>query len=816
MSALSAVRTRVRGWLATPAWLLVLVALLLFWRLLFAGRVLVWGTALLQFYQWETLAVEQWRAGEVPLWNASVGAGAPLLANLQSALVYPPNWLYLLVPVAHGMGWLAAAHVLWAGLGLYAFTRRLGLPPFAALVSALAFELNGYLIGRLTFMSITFALAWLPWLLFAAEGLLARRRTADAAWLALAIGLQLLAGHAQTSAYSLLGLGAYGLWRLVAGPAGGRRRVAALGLLAIALGVALAAVQLLPTAELTALSSRAAGVDRDAGLQYSFWPWRLLTLAAPGLFGSPAEGTYWGYGFYHEDHLYIGLLPLALALSTLGALLFVRVRRTARPGAATPAPAAGAAAAAGPLAAAGGLALFLAFGRQNPIFVWLFDRAVPLIVTFQQPTRWTLLFVLALCVLAGIGAARWQALGPGPEGPRGLRYWARLTLAGAAVLVVLLSVTREQLPALWQTFASGLLGPALLALAAAGLALVQPEPGRPRRARLWQAGVLALIAADLLATSYPLVLAADPAIYSGTTGAATALRLAGLGERRVYIPSDVDARARSAFLGGRYQGAEPAAYWWPLREAGLSNLAPLDGLRSASNFDPLLAQRYRRLLEAAGDDPERNLRVARLLAAGAIIWPGDAAGLEGARRAGWGAPLYPAGALNYYRVPGPLPRVSVVPAARLVAGEPEALAAIFDPELDLQTTAVLEAPASDVPDPRAPATFTATAAVLHETDATIRIAVTTSAASLLVLADTFYPGWEATVDGRPATLLRANYALRAVAVPAGASQVEMRYRPPAFQWGAVTTALSGAAVLGLILAGRRPRKEWNDPATEPA
>jgi uncharacterized membrane protein YfhO len=65
-----------------------------------------------------------------------------------------------------------------------------------------------------------------------------------------------------------------------------------------------------------------------------------------------------------------------------------------------------------------------------------------------------------------------------------------------------------------------------------------------------------------------------------------------------------------------------------------------------------------------------------------------------------------------------------------------------------------------------------------------------------MLADPWFPGWQATVDGRPARMYRANGLVRAVPVPAGKHRVRFTYRPRAFYWGAW---ISGAAWLLLLL-----------------
>ena len=64
-------------------------------------------------------------------------------------------------------------------------------------------------------------------------------------------------------------------------------------------------------------AQRSAAVEVTEVMTNSFWPWRLLTLLAPKLFGSPVDGDFWGYATYWEDALYIGLLALVLALAMI-------------------------------------------------------------------------------------------------------------------------------------------------------------------------------------------------------------------------------------------------------------------------------------------------------------------------------------------------------------------------------------------------------------------------------------------------------------------------------------------------------------------
>ena len=208
-----------------PTSLLVALPLVLYAPLLFGGKVLYWGVYLLQFYPWRQLAVEQIRAGHWPLWNPYLGAGTPLAANLQTAVFYPPNLLFLLMPVERAFGWALALHLALAGLFAYYLGRTLGLSRFGALVTGLTYGLGGYLVAHWVFPSMVYAAAWLPLLLALTEKLISniqypipkdiRYWIVDIALLALVIALQLLAGHAQTSFYSLLIVAAFALFRLM-------------------------------------------------------------------------------------------------------------------------------------------------------------------------------------------------------------------------------------------------------------------------------------------------------------------------------------------------------------------------------------------------------------------------------------------------------------------------------------------------------------------------------------------------------------------------------------------------------------------------
>jgi hypothetical protein len=152
--------------------LVILGPVILFGPMLIRGQALFWGTPVLQFVPWRTYAFETVKQGFLPLWNPLLGMGAPLFANYQVALFYPPNVLLYLVGPIWGHGLLVTLHLIWAGLGMVILARRIGLGTLSRAIAGMAFSLSGYLVARSGFLSINAAAAWLPWIILAADRLL--------------------------------------------------------------------------------------------------------------------------------------------------------------------------------------------------------------------------------------------------------------------------------------------------------------------------------------------------------------------------------------------------------------------------------------------------------------------------------------------------------------------------------------------------------------------------------------------------------------------------------------------------------------------
>ena len=763
---------------AWPYGVVTALPLLLFGPFLLGLRVLYWGTIEFQFYPWHALAADALRAGHLPLWNPLLGNGTPLLANYQSAVLYPPNWLALDLPLDLVQPWLAALHLAWAGAGMVALTRRLKLPAISQAISGLAFGMSQYLVSRVSFLSINATVAWLPWIVCLVEyqvqlGLpgavcAPRARLRAALLLAACVAAQLLAGHAQTTWYTLLLAAAWGGWRLLSLEQAGARaraRTVLWCVAAIGAGGLMAAIQLLPTAELLRQSPRASAAAFDFVMTYSFSPWRLLTLVAPDLLGNPARGQFFGYGNYWEDAIYVGLLPLLLAMgmATKTAVQWFR-RRDARVGD-------GARGLPTFLIALAALSLLLGLGRNTPVFPFLYWH-IPTFNLFQAPTRIMVWFEFALALLAGLGAAAWKP----PQG--WALYWTHLGAAGAAAMAVVGLIAWLRISPSTQT---GLQIQTMgRALALAGLALflcallsltLQAKAGRR-----WAVAVVAFVALDLWFANAGLNPGALPDLYRQPPVSAATVGAALGGHRLLYFPNDEDTVKYDRFVSFKSFGPADLAYG--ARDSLLADGSARAGLASANNFEPLVSARYAAFMDVISST--RSGALLRLMDVALIASPAPLSLEHVADSA--------SGGVRFYRAPGVPQRVWQPRHILTVAGPAEAQAALADPNFDPAETLILE-----VDD----AANTAAATPFRPSAAATTIPVTFEQAGWLLLADTDYPGWVASVDGQPVLVRHGDLAFRAVAVPAGAHTVVFDYEPTSLRAGLVLTLIGLGLVLGM-------------------
>ncbi|MBA3872753.1 MAG: YfhO family protein [Anaerolineae bacterium] len=737
---------------------LALALLVVFHRLLL-GEVFFWGLPSLQFYPWREYAFDVLRNGHLPFWNPYNGAGAPLLANYQSALLYPFNWFGLILPLAWSMSVTAVLHLFIAGWGMWMFTGELGLTELGRGISALSFAMTGYLVARLGTYPTIFAATWIPWLMWAALKILTNARRRDVGWFAVFTALQLLAGHAQTTWYSMLLLGLFSAWWAITHRVKWQRL--AILILAIMLGAGIAAVQLLPTAELLAQSQRSGGVDYKTVMNFSYSPVRMLNFFSPNFFGTPANGSYATQGAFFEDAVYFGFIPLISALVAILTWAWGKIRRAERPNSFASVPF---------WLIIVVIAFVLALGQNAPVFPFLY-RHVPTFAMFQAPVRWHIWTVFGLSVLAGIGVEMWT---------RG--YWVlfgtRLAIAGGIGAAILAALSTRFLPAdlmhtkgvvalIYAVIAIGVLG-ALAGL----LTLAQPEVQTSRWYRWWILAIWVVVAGDLVYASWGLNPTVPASFYDkqalGTEATA-----------RAYWPATVDKNLKFekdgylVFDDYRVAINNQADY----RASELPNLNLIDRVPLLNNFEPLMIDSFKAYTDLIeGHLPQQ----ASLLNAADVDSVYDEQGKK-------------------IEVGTSTARAWFVDTACWHVDNESVQSALLNQWDSKQVVHLLGQ--GDCTQPTASISNGNVVQNITDNGDHLVVDVTTDHAGWLVLADSYYPGWSATVDGAATDIQHANLMFRAVQVPAGAHEVSFDYQF-GWMWPAILVSIASLLIVVVLFRTR--------------
>jgi hypothetical protein len=265
---------------------------------------------------WLDWSRRQIRSGHLPLWNPYNGGGAPLLGNYQSAVFSPFSVPFYVLPFGVALVVAAFAKLFVAGIGTFAFLRRLGRSSGAALVGSVAFAFGGYQVFWLQWPHASVAVL-LPVLMLCVEVFVTSTQSVAALRSAIALGLVtaavLVAGHPETMFFVFAAVGGYGALRLLAErrerPAAKAIR-ATVAVIAALAGFALAAVQLLPFLEYWRRSNALTLRTYQSPV---FLQMHLFALNAfPRLLGSPIDSYKGLLILTLTDGSYIGLIVLML------------------------------------------------------------------------------------------------------------------------------------------------------------------------------------------------------------------------------------------------------------------------------------------------------------------------------------------------------------------------------------------------------------------------------------------------------------------------------------------------------------------------
>lgn len=769
-------------WFLAP----LLTPLVVFADALAGRRLLAPGDGGNLFLPLHLLVARIFRAGDLPGWNPFSFSGSALLASAQAGVFYPPNLAFLFLSPTLANNVTVVISFVIAGTGAYAFTRQLSADPAGAAVAGLVFALSGFMFGHIGHQNMIASLAWLPWAFLGFEMLRQRISALRLLGAGAALALVLLAGHPQMLSIALMALGVYAVALSILD----RRTsvVRPLWILALMVGIALAlaAVQLLPTAAILDVSDRST-LSFEAATTYSFSETHLALLIFPYLFGNtiplvPFDVAYQGAFETNLTELagYPGAAALCLAAAGLST-----VRRDRR--------------VAGLLVAAV-VALLIALGSSTPLGGLIYD--LPIYGQFRSWGRFVGVVDLAVAVLAGFGVSRLRGA------DRRQRRSAAVAAAVAAGFIVLAAAIIPLMTALRPFRVEG---------RALVLALVIPAGFAVAGAMLCAAAtrVRATTAVAVLAC----VLVSADALFSFGAFYEWRAERPPAAMQRVIDPGVAPAWGEvpdapggvDRYLVGSLDVAAVSTY---------VNATVAKGLFSANGFEPLAPDSY---IDRVGGmtyyggitRPEDLWRpgtdLLDLLRVSVVLVTDDTDPRPpGGSLLGRGV-YVPDLSITRYDYEPVLPEAFVVGAVELRTATAVTEAIVGHRDFDPRRQVLVEEPCSgcdNMTEPGPAGTATATRPGTQGID----VEVQAERASMLVVSEAWFPGWTATVDGEEVEVRRADGLLLGVPLGAGAHRVELRYSAPGLPVGAVISVATVVLLAGgaLLESGRRRRSSRPD------
>ncbi|MEX2301404.1 MAG: YfhO family protein [Bryobacterales bacterium] len=751
-------------------WLLVLAGInvIFFWKIVFTDQfsfLIDWDNAN-QVYPWTQFAAKALQNGDLPLWDTYAFSGRPFLGEMQTGLFDPlklPLYLWpvsdtaLLPPAA--IDWLMVFAHLLACWFMFLLAREGGMPPFAAVVAAVAFGLGGF-VGNMRWPGMLDSALWLPLIfLFVWKALRAvswQGSTMFASLGGVCLGMAVLAGSLHILIADALFIAAaalfFGLTAKGLNPSAARLwlRSGVVACLTIGIGLLVGAVQLLPSLEYAGQSVRWVGAPEPMPSTAKI-PYDLLAdeaaLPANSLLALLLGGLPTGTAEYSP---YQGILPLLLGL-------FAIWNRREHPWVLF-------------LALVAGLSFFYARGSSSLLHGFAY-ATVPFLDKAREAGRFLYLTHFAVALLAGFGAqallAKAAVASRSPAAFVRAVKWATVLLAFAVTTAALV---RADFPGhffLSLVFLAA--SYAVIALAAHGKSLG------------WlQFAALALIVADLSAFHTPIKNKREESRL-GTNS----------------LEFVLNARPLAEFFH-----AQDGRFRINIEPEEIRNLGDLYGVSAIKGGGATTQTGYDAFLA--------NVRVAmRLLNVRYTVTKRQPEGEE---------PVFTLGDWRVYEHANYNPRVWLAREVHFTSTPEDTYARINEAGFDLLREAMVAV--------ESPPALEAFAAPQQEQEAgdedqveiraygpgSMEIEVDAALPGLLIVSESFYPGWEASINGDPAALHRANGALMGVAVAKGPSVVTMRYSPQSFRLGAWITGLT---LLGVLVCSALKIKTFNEPSSAP-
>jgi len=340
-----------------------------------------------QYYPYLILLKNSITVGTLPLWNPLLMGGFPWFGNPDSNLFYLPTLAFTTVFTPHlAINYLIIFHVFFAGIFMLLYLQEIKISSQVSIFGAISFMFSGFIVTRIYagHFSIINTLAWIPLIFFLIEKSVKSHLTIFPMLLGIVLGMQFLGSQPQIFIYTLIAASGYYIFRHMYQTS--KVEIIKKAIITFVFLFGISAIQLLPSYELFKHSVRSDGLSYGQITSSSLPPPQLISLILPEFFGTALDFTTWGASNFWELTGYVGILPIFFSL-----LAFITKRDK--------------------------LTIFFtsltifsilySFGKFNPLFKVV--EFIPILNSFRIPARFLLFFVFSISVLASIGLNRFLA-----------------------------------------------------------------------------------------------------------------------------------------------------------------------------------------------------------------------------------------------------------------------------------------------------------------------------------------------------------------------------------------------------------------------
>ena len=731
------------------------------------------------YYPYLRLTRDQWKNFQLPIWNPYNFAGNPHMAEWQSGTFYPFHIVSFFLSLQNHWIFMILSPFILTFIFTYLYLKNLKLDFRSSIFGSLSFAFCGFMITwSQEVMTASHSIMWFPLFLLSLDKFISENKKG---WWLIGITastLSFLSGYWQTTFYFLCLSALYAAVKILS-----LKKEAILKLkllfftsLIFIIGILLAAPQIIPTLELFNLSAKKT-VEFSQTLISYLLPWRqLITFFAPDFFGHPVTRNEFGFqtGSYYERILFVGIIPLFFALFSLTNLSDKKNRNQIL------------------FFLLSGI-LFLIPIFDTPISRILFTIKIPLLSTVIANRT---MFINAFClsVLSAYGVELWLK-NKKSNIKSFFAVFSFFALAYGLILFVLYQASRgkfivPEFPSNWYTISfRNLAIPMGFFLVSSVLILLKIV--KKKDFLFWSIFALAFLHQFYFLQKFT-----------------------PFSDRKFAFPhhETIEFLQKKAeydrFLGNNGIFLE-------------NNFATLYKIYSPTGYDSLNNNRYSEFLYAAGSDgkivkqrPSRsdailprdfhNPLLQKMAAILSIRYIIDHPKMP--HRIGEDEDLknilkdkielvFNHDFWKIYEYKEAIPRVFLAENFVVETDPQRIVDLLLSSNLDLKKTIVLEEKPKNFPQKTGPK---GKAEIIDYQPNIVRIKTESSFPKLLYFSDSFYPGWQATVDNVKTKIYRANYAFRSIVVPEGKHEVIFSYHPQSLKIGFYTSLGGLILVLSML------------------